>query len=344
MVTAVDRLKILEYAKAIGSVTQTCQDFGISRTVFYRWKRRYETYGLDGLEDKIPAKPQMPNRVNAVTEKAILEQISKTPKDGPRQISYMLNHMGYIVGETGVYKVMQRHNLTKRTLRIAYAKGHARERSDIRQLAKIDIKLKQQAHQFPGYLTMETLKEWQPCKGHGKIYFYAIYDVYSKWGLIKLFPDKASINIAEIFVHRIAPLMKIFNVPIQNVLSEQLPEFEECWEYRWQAEKAIGKGRLANSIWELPESRKDLIQPIDNFTNLIFQALDELIIKRYEQSNNGGKIGFAELESMLEICMGHYNFKDPQSGKLPTEIVLDFVERQGVDLDTLPLWVYIRMV
>lgn len=46
------RLEWIKYYEKIGSVSQTCKKFGTSKTTFYRWKRRYEKYGLKGLIGK----------------------------------------------------------------------------------------------------------------------------------------------------------------------------------------------------------------------------------------------------------------------------------------------------
>jgi transposase-like protein len=50
------RLAVLRHAEEVsGIVAATCRDYGISRNVFYRWKRRYEDQGLDGLKDRSSA-------------------------------------------------------------------------------------------------------------------------------------------------------------------------------------------------------------------------------------------------------------------------------------------------
>lgn len=47
------RLAILEHAEGVtGSVAATCRYLGISRQGFYRWKRRFEDEGLEGLRDR----------------------------------------------------------------------------------------------------------------------------------------------------------------------------------------------------------------------------------------------------------------------------------------------------
>lgn len=58
------RLAVLQHAQEVsGSVAATCRYYGISRTVFYRWKRRWEDEGLDGLKDRSSAPLHCPTRV-----------------------------------------------------------------------------------------------------------------------------------------------------------------------------------------------------------------------------------------------------------------------------------------
>lgn len=53
------RLRILQHAEnEPRHVAQTCRYFGISRTAFYRWKRRFDEYGEAGLADR----PRTPHR------------------------------------------------------------------------------------------------------------------------------------------------------------------------------------------------------------------------------------------------------------------------------------------
>lgn len=41
------RLHALRRAEELGNVTAACRELGISRTVFYRWKKRFSMYGAD---------------------------------------------------------------------------------------------------------------------------------------------------------------------------------------------------------------------------------------------------------------------------------------------------------
>ncbi|MBN1859660.1 transposase [Candidatus Bipolaricaulota bacterium] len=46
------RLRVLQRAKELGNVSAACREAGISRTLFYRWKKRFANYGIDGLHPR----------------------------------------------------------------------------------------------------------------------------------------------------------------------------------------------------------------------------------------------------------------------------------------------------
>lgn len=60
------RLSVLRHAEEItGNVAQTCRYYGISRTVYYKWLRRYEENGLEGLRDESSRPHHCPHATNA---------------------------------------------------------------------------------------------------------------------------------------------------------------------------------------------------------------------------------------------------------------------------------------
>ncbi|MBT8241573.1 MAG: helix-turn-helix domain-containing protein, partial [Acidimicrobiia bacterium] len=47
------RLAVLRHADEVsGNVSATCRYYGISRQCFYKWQRRYEDHGEEGLRDR----------------------------------------------------------------------------------------------------------------------------------------------------------------------------------------------------------------------------------------------------------------------------------------------------
>jgi hypothetical protein len=60
------KLSLLELASDLGNVSKACRVMGYSRQQFYEIRRNFQTYGADGLIDRLPgAKEPHPNRVAA---------------------------------------------------------------------------------------------------------------------------------------------------------------------------------------------------------------------------------------------------------------------------------------
>ena len=68
------KLSLLDLAKDLDNVSKACKIMGYSRQQFYEIRRNFQTYGADGLIDRLPgAKGPHPNRVSEEIEKAVLD-------------------------------------------------------------------------------------------------------------------------------------------------------------------------------------------------------------------------------------------------------------------------------
>jgi transposase len=66
------RVRVMRRAEQIGNVSQVCTEFGISRTRFYRWRRRFEPYGPDGLHPRrTQGRRGRPRQVAPETERLV---------------------------------------------------------------------------------------------------------------------------------------------------------------------------------------------------------------------------------------------------------------------------------
>ncbi|MDR5682577.1 MAG: helix-turn-helix domain-containing protein [Armatimonadota bacterium] len=85
------RLRVIARAQALGNVSQACREFGISRTLFYRWRRRYLAYGPDGVYPRRwgPRRGR-PSGLSAQDERAILALALAQPTCGPARLAVQL--------------------------------------------------------------------------------------------------------------------------------------------------------------------------------------------------------------------------------------------------------------
>ncbi len=106
------KLSLLELAKELNNVSKACKLIGYSRQQFYEIRRNYQTYGAEGLLDKLPGcKGAHPNRVAPEIEQAILDSALTRPTHGPLRVAQELALQGINVSAGGVRGVWQRHDL-----------------------------------------------------------------------------------------------------------------------------------------------------------------------------------------------------------------------------------------
>ena len=79
------RLRVLRDAEQMGNVSAACRTHRMSRTLFYRLRRRLEQYGPDGVHPKRQAaRPGRPSAVPVQTERRVLALAVAWPTCGPQ--------------------------------------------------------------------------------------------------------------------------------------------------------------------------------------------------------------------------------------------------------------------
>lgn len=97
------KLSLLELAKELNNVSKACKLIGYSRQQFYEIRRNYQTYGAEGLRDKLPGcKGAHPNPVAPEIEQAILDYSLTKPTHAPLRVAQELALQGINVSAGGV--------------------------------------------------------------------------------------------------------------------------------------------------------------------------------------------------------------------------------------------------
>ncbi len=98
-----------------------CHQFGISRPTGYKWLRRYEEEGFDGLYDRSKAPHTYQNAINDYMEEKVLEMRCKFSKLGPKKIYAKLKEYNPDICwpcPSSIGNILDRNGLTiKRKLR-----------------------------------------------------------------------------------------------------------------------------------------------------------------------------------------------------------------------------------
>ncbi len=89
------KIGLLNLAEELSNVSRACKIMGLSRDTFYRYKAAVGNGGIEALIDKSRRKPNIKNRVEEMTEAAVIAYAVEQPAYGQVRASNELR-AGYI--------------------------------------------------------------------------------------------------------------------------------------------------------------------------------------------------------------------------------------------------------
>lgn len=113
------RLRVLQRAEELGNVSAACREASISRTLYYRWKKRFSHYGIAGLHPRRTAtRPGRPVQLDTTRERKIVALALSCPSWGSSRLSLQLEREGLLVSPTTVWRALHRLGLGTRVQRL----------------------------------------------------------------------------------------------------------------------------------------------------------------------------------------------------------------------------------
>jgi putative transposase len=81
---------INDWNQEYSSITDLSQKYGVSRPTVYKWLRRYEQFGIEGLKEQSRAPKRRPHRISEEILNLVIQEKLKNRKRGPRKIRAQL--------------------------------------------------------------------------------------------------------------------------------------------------------------------------------------------------------------------------------------------------------------
>jgi len=228
------KLSMLQLASELNNVSKACRLMGYSRQQFYEIRRNYQTYGADGLIDRLPgARGPHPNRVAPEVERAILEHCLDHPSHGALRVAQELMLKGVQVSSGGVRGVWSRHNLLtkqERLLRLEQATAARKielSEEQVRLLERFSPEFRErhiEARHTGDLVAVDTFFVGT-LKGVGKVYLQSAIDCHARYAWGRLYPNKMPVTAVHLLNTDVLPTFERHGARITTVLSDNGREF-----------------------------------------------------------------------------------------------------------------------
>lgn len=234
------RLRVMHRAQELGSITEACRQHGVSRTLFYRWRRRFITYGQDGLRPRPQRSGRWARQAAPELEHAVLAYALAWPTHGPQRIADQLRLPGFggwAVSASGVYGVLRRHGLQTRWERLIRLEHKALEQGLVteRTRRKLATALRAANHveaKHPGDLACLDTFYIGKLKGVGKVWQYTACDAASSFAVAMLSLNHDAQTAAVFLASKVLPAYQQAGHRLKAVLTDGGPEFRAVFDER----------------------------------------------------------------------------------------------------------------
>jgi len=193
------KLSLLELATDLQNVSRACKVMGYSRQQFYEIRRNFQTFGAEGLIDRLPgARGPHPNRVSAEIEAAVLDHAMVHPCHGAVRVEQELRLKGLQVSAGGIRGVWQRHGLLTKHERLLRLEKTTAERTielsdeQTRLLERFSPEFRGRHIEAPhtgSQVAVDTFFVGTR-KGVGKVYLQTAIDCHSRYAFATAAPGE----------------------------------------------------------------------------------------------------------------------------------------------------------
>ena len=228
------KLSLLQLADELSNVSKACKVMGYSRQQFYEIRRNYQTYGSEGLIDRLPgAKGPHPNRVSSQIEAAVLAYALDHPTHGCLRVAQALALEGHQVSSGGVRGVWERHKLMTKHERLLRLEAHVSETKieltaeQVKLLERFSPEFRERhiETRFTGDLVAVDTFMVGTLKGVGRVYLQTVIDTFSRFCWGRLYPNKMPVTAVHVLNEDVLPTFEAAGAKIETILSDNGREY-----------------------------------------------------------------------------------------------------------------------
>jgi transposase InsO family protein len=221
------RLRVLREAERLGNVSEACRRHGMSRTLFYRLRKRFELYGSDGVHPKRrEARSGRPPAVAVQTERRVIAFALAWPTCGPQWYSDQLARDGVTLAPVTIWRLLRRQRLGTRTARLAVLERYSAATTGLLTERTAKSPRHVEASQPGELLSLDTFYVGK-LKGVGKVWQITGCDVASSFAWARLMIGEVTAAAVLAFLREIVrPTYRQAGWRLRRVLTDNGKEFK----------------------------------------------------------------------------------------------------------------------
>ena len=219
------RHRVLHRAQEPGNVSAACREAGISRTSYYRWKRRFTLCGIDCLHPRRTAThPGRAVQLDTTTERKIVATALSSPTWGPGRLSLQLEREGIVVSPTTVWRTLRRLGLGTRMERLLVLEVHsAKSAGLLTERTRQNLSQRKVRHvqaEKPGELVCIDTFYFGNLRGVGKLWQLTVCDAANSHAIAKVVVVSNAAEAAKFLRDVVAEEMKEAGRKLWRVLTD----------------------------------------------------------------------------------------------------------------------------
>jgi transposase len=155
---AARRLAMIRHAQEVsGSVAKTCRYYGVSRPTYYKWLRRYEEHGIEGLRERSPRPHVSPSETKAEVVGKIV-YLRRSYHFGPHKIAmYLKRYHDVQISPSGIWRILKRLDMSRLPSSQRYRRHTDRWKRYEKPLPGHRVQIRREVHRAAPEVPQEAL-------------------------------------------------------------------------------------------------------------------------------------------------------------------------------------------
>jgi transposase InsO family protein len=326
------KLSVLELAQTLGNVSEACRQRGVSRTIYYEYKRRFQTHGLAGLKDLPPIHKTHPFTTPQHEVDRLLALSMEHPAWGCVKLSSMLKLEGITISSPTIQNILIKNGMASRFDRLLKLEVKASQKAielTPEQVVWIEknnpcYRERHVESSRPGELLSQDTFYVGVLKGVGRVYLHAVVDTFGSYAFGFLYTSKQPEAAVAVLYNDALPFYQQKEIPVKAVLTDNGREF--CGKDTHPFELFLQLNEIEHRTTKVRRPQ----------TNGFVERFNRTVLDEFFRTAFRTKF-YEKLETLqtdLDTWLIHYNTERPHQGyrnmgRRPIDTINEYLKKRN---------------